>query len=129
MIRRALLAIRESRISAACFWLASGVSHIAAGMFLGAVLTSTAGASPMSAGGLDADWSKIVTLLGGLIAVYVALEKRLTSLEVASSAQRDLHAAQLREWVGTQLQALRDTLVGHGHRIDGIERQQERDAK
>jgi len=129
MIRRALLAFRETRLFSASFWIASGVAHIGAGMFLGAVLTSTAGASPVSAGGIDADWSKILTLLGGLIAVYIALERRISSLELTGAAQRELHAAQLREWVGTQLQALRDTIVEHGHRITGVERQQERDSK
>lgn len=129
MIRRALIAFRESRTFTGMFWTCSGVAHIAAGMFLGTVLVSSAGASPLSNEGLSADWSKILTLLGGLIAVYVALERRISSLELTGTAQRELHAAQLREWVGTQLQALRDTLVGHGHRIDGIERQQERDSR
>lgn len=129
MMRRALLDFQQSRMFSASFWLASGLAHIGAGMFLGAALTSTVWASPVAADGLDADWSKIITLLLGLVGVYVALERRISSLELTGAAQRDLHAAQLREWVATQSQVLRETLLEHGHRIAGLERQHERDAK
>lgn len=97
---------------------------ISIGMFLGAVLTSAAGASPLTGPTLDADWSKIATLLAGLVGLYVAVEKRLTTLGESAKTQ----ASEMREWAGSQFADLRVHLARietiqdtHGKRLDRAE--------
>ena len=126
MIRKALQALRNRTGAVFAFWLVSGILHIAGGMFLGAVVTSMAGASPLDGSSWGADWSKIATLLVGLVGVYIALERRLTTLETSGTLQREKHAAELKLWVQDELRAMRDTLTGHTHRIDAVERHQDR---
>jgi hypothetical protein len=126
MIRKALLAFRRRDIPASFLWLLSGVLHIGLGMFLSAVLLSSADASPLAGASWDTDWSKILTLLVGLVGVYVALERRLTALETAGTAQNNERATELKLWVQGELREMRDTIIGHTHRIDAVERQRDR---
>lgn len=101
-----------------------GSTLIMVGMGLMAVLLASANASPLIPGQIDTDWPKILTLLAGLVGVYVAIDRRITRLEEAASAQ----AAMLQKWAGEQLadlrvqfarvEAVQDT---HGKRLDRAE--------
>jgi len=133
MIRKALQAFRNRTGIDFAFWFLSGAAHIAGGMFLGAVLLSMADASPVGAEGLSSDWGKIGTMIAGLFGVYVALEHRITKLEATSQSERKESTAEIKLWVQNVIQEkwqeLRETVIGHGHRLGAVERQQERDAK
>lgn len=86
MIHRAFRSLLAGRVGDAAVEAGVGLVYIASGLILGSVI----GAASASTGGTPSltgdDLLKVLGFLGALVGVYVALDRRLTTVETQRAA-------------------------------------------